>query len=206
MTVTLSERPTDVVDGELAAMRSAVDAALGDRCKVEILGGEIIVPPMPRNLHMLIVTEVRHMLDDGCDRRDFTVTERAEFVVDRYNSPQPDVAVLARKSVERDLDATASPIAEALLVVEVTSPSNAHHDRKWGPRYKAYAKGLVPVYLLVDPHHADGPSFTLYTEPNGTRYQGGQTLPFGRSIRLPEPFESVVVDSAAFPAPGKPED
>jgi Uma2 family endonuclease len=166
MTVTLSERPTNVLDNE----------------------------------------EVRRMLDDGCSQKEYIVTEHAEFVVDPFNSPQPDVAVLTTESVERDLDASASPASDALLAVEVTTPSNADDDRKWGEKYKAYAKGLVPIYLLVDPHHEDGPSFALFTEPNGTRYQGEQTLTFGRSIRLPEPFDAVVIDSTRFPVTRTAED
>lgn len=204
--MTLSERPADIIDGELAAMRAAIEEALGDRCKVEILGGDVVVSPMPRNLHMLIVTHVRRMLDDGCDRREYVVTERAEFVVDARQSPQPDVAVVTTASIQRDLEATASYARDALLVVEVTSPGNALDDRKWGPKYKAYAKGMVPIYLLIDPHHEDGPSLTLFTKPNGLRYLGEQTLPFDEALRLPEPFDTIVIDTSEFPVPRKAED
>lgn len=204
--MTLSERSAAHIDGELAQMRAAIEDLLGDRCTVEILGGEIIVSPMPSNLHMLIVTAVRQMLDDGCDRMTYLVTERVEFVVDKHNSPQPDVAVLNRRAVERDLEATASAPVEALLVVEVASPSNGGDDRKRGPKYKAYAKGLIPIYLLIDPYDQNGPSFTLFTQPNGARYQGEQTLPFGGRIGLPEPLDAVVIDSAGFPVPRKSED
>lgn len=201
--MTLLERPADVIDSELAQLRAEADEVFGDRCKVEILGGKIIVSPMARNLHLLIVTQVRRLLDRGCDPEEFVVTERVELTVDKFSSPQPDLAVLTRETVERDLDATASPASEGLLVVEVTSPSNGDDDRKWGPKYKAYAKGLVPVYLLIDPHDEKGPSFTLFTQPNGTRYQGELNLPFGNHIRLPEPFDAVVIDSARFPVPSE---
>lgn len=204
--MTLSERPADVVDGEPAALRTAIEETLGDRCKVEILEAKIIVSPLARNLHTLIVTRVRRMLDEGCDQNTFIVTERAEFSVDLRNSPQPDIAVLPTHVVERDLDATVTPASDVLLIVEVTSPSNGGDDRKWGPKYKAYAKGLVPAYLLVDPHDENGPSFTLFTQPNGTRFQGEHTLPFGGAIRLPEPFDRVLIDSAEFPVPRKAED
>lgn len=191
----------NLLDSRLAEMRSTIELALGDGCKVQILGGNVIVSPLARNLHMLIVTAVRRALDRGCDPDEYIVTERVEFVVDAFNSPQPDIAVIRCTAAEKDLEATASPIADALLVVEVTSPSNSGDDRKWGPKYKAYAKGFVPIYLLIDPQSEDGPSMTLFTEPNGTRFVHETTVPFGEVVWLPEPFEAVVIDSGRFPVP-----
>ena len=99
------------------------------------------------------------------------------------------------------LDATEYAAKDALLVVEVASPSNGNDDRKWGRKYKAYAKGLVPIYLLVDPHAETGPSLTLFTQPNGTRYQSETTVHFGTPLRLPEPFDAVTIDLSRFPVP-----
>jgi Uma2 family endonuclease len=202
MTVTLPERPADLAEPrpDLAALRSAIEDLVGDRAKVEILGGDIIVAPMPRNIHLLTVTLLDRLLTRSLPDA-YVVSERFEFAVDESNSPQPDLAIVPLAAVREDLEALTSRPSEALLVIEVTSPSNAPNDRKWGLKYKAYAKGLVPVYLLIDPYAQDGPSVTLFTDPTGTRYKSENLVPFGKKLSLPEPFDAVVIDTSTFPVP-----
>lgn len=200
--MTLPERPV-AVDGEnLAAWRSAIEQLVGDQAKVEILGGGIIVSPLARTLHDKIVSRLHAVFVRVLDEDTYDVSQRIEFVVDELNSPQPDLALISTQLRNDTLDATEYAAKEALLVVEVTSPSNGANDRKWGIKYKAYAKGLVPVYLLVDPYAASGPEIRLFTGPTGTRYNTEKTVSFGDELRLPEPFDAVVIDSSRFPLPG----
>jgi Uma2 family endonuclease len=206
MTVTLPERPADLIEPEpegpdFATLRSAIDDLVDGRLKVEIIGGEIIVSPLARTLHDRIVNRLNNLLARTLDEDTYDLSQRVEFVVDEANSPQPDLAVMEVAIRDDTLAATEYAAKDALLVVEVTSPSNGVNDRKWGHKYKAYAKGLVPIYLLIDPHAEAGPSLTLFTQPNGTRYQAEATVPFGASLQLPEPFDAVVVDSSRFPMP-----
>lgn len=204
MTVTLPERPADLIEPEpeldLVATRSAIEDLVGDRTKVEILGGGIIVSPMARNIHLITVHALLRLLARTLPET-YVVSERFEFDVDDTNNPQPDLAVVPFTVVQANLGAMSSPASEALLVVEVTSPSNAPSDRKWGLKYKAYAKGLVPIYLLIDAYAQDGPSVTLFTDPTGTRYRSETLVPFGKKLSLPEPFDAVVIDTSTFPTP-----
>jgi Uma2 family endonuclease len=186
---------------KLNELRSITEAGVGDRAKVEILGGEIIVSTMPEARHDVIVQRLHNLVLRALGDEVYDFTQRVEFVVDEENGPQPDLAIMDAALRDRTLDATEYAAKDALLVVEVTSPNNAPQDRKWGLKYKAYAKGRVPVYLLIDPHAETGPSLTLFTQPNGTRYQAEATVPFGTPLRLSEPFDAVVVDSSRFPVP-----
>jgi Uma2 family endonuclease len=186
---------------KLNELRSITEAAVGDRAKVEILGGEIIVSTMPETRHDVIVRRLHSLVLRTLGDEIYDFTQRVEFMVDEENGPQPDLAIMDAALRHRTLDATEYAAKDALLAVEVTSPNNAPQDRKWGLKYKAYAKGLVPIYLLVDPHAEIGPSLTMFTQPNGTRYQAETTVPFGAPLRLPEPFDAVVVDSSRFPMP-----
>lgn len=201
MTVTLSEQPTDVEYAFLADARSAIDDLVGDRFKVEILDGRIDVSPLARSGHDEIVGELHLALGDQLDRRRYSLSQRIEFVVDESNHPQPDLAVISKELRRRTMDRTNYPASDALLVVEVTSPSNLMDDRRWGLKYKAYAKGMVPLYLLVDAHAPTGPELTLYSHPTGTRYNVQITVKFGEPLRLVEPFERVVIDSSILPVP-----
>lgn len=74
------------------------------------------------------------------------------------------------------------PCEGVALVVEVTSSKPAA-DRT-GKRH-CYARGPVPLYLLVDREES---SVTLFSDPQGDDYRQHCTVPFGKSIRLPAPF------------------
>jgi Uma2 family endonuclease len=214
MTVTLPERPADLDEEvplnlvepepegpDLGEMRTAIDELVDGRFKVEIIGGEIIVSPLARTLHDLIVSCMHAMFVRALDEDTHNVSQRIEFVVDEKNNPQPDLAIMDMTLRTDRLEATQYAAKDALLVVEVASPSNGDDDRKWGRKYKAYAKGLVAIYLLIDPHAEYGPSLTLFTQPDGKRYQAETTVPFGTPLQLPEPFDAVTIDSSRFPLP-----
>jgi Uma2 family endonuclease len=200
MAAVLPERSLTPTVRTVADLRTAIEDVVGDKFKLEILGGELIVSPLARSLHLIIVTAVRRALDHVCDPEEFAVTERAELVVDEENSPQPDITILRQAMLEEALYATRYPAGEALLVVEVASPSNGEDDRRWGKKYKAYAKGMVPIYLLIDPYDERGPMISLFTEPNGRRYQVETCVLFGTPVTLPEPFPATI-ESSKFPVP-----
>jgi Uma2 family endonuclease len=214
MTVTLPERPADLdeevplnlvepepEEPDLDEMRTAIDELVDGRFNVEIIGGEIIVSPLARTLHDLIVSRMHAIFVRALDEDTHNVSQRVEFVVDNKNGPQPDLAIMDAALRAETLEAFEYAAKDALLVVEVASPSNGDDDRKWGRKYKAYAKGMVPIYLLIDPHAETGPSLTLFTQPNGKRYQAEATVPFGTPLQLPEPFDAVTIDSSRFPTP-----
>lgn len=99
-------------------------------------------------------------------------------------SADPDISEL--------LDAS-----EALLIVEITSRGNARDDRT--KKYRAYARGGVPMYLLIDRFDTRGAVATLFTEPNedGT-YKHSEAVPFGKPLPLPAPFD-VTLLTGDFP-------
>lgn len=199
-TMKFSERPAAaLVDKRLTDLRAAAESALDGRAKVEILGGAIVVSPMECNLHLLMVAMVAQPLFRQLDLSSFIITERAELIVDPLNFPQPDLTVLPEASVLRNLDAAATPAGEASIVMEVTSLGGGDSERKHGVKYTAYAKGGVPIYVLVDPYAETGPSITVFTEPDGSRYNAETTVKFGEPLRLPEPFDAVEIDSSRFP-------
>ncbi|WP_229899008.1 Uma2 family endonuclease, partial [Streptomyces capoamus] len=106
----------------------------------------------------------------------------------------PDLLVApVRECAESD---SHIPAALAELVVEVTSKSNAGHDRVSKPA--AYATAGIPLYLLVDRWAPGGPTVTLYGEPKGDVYRVLRAVKFGDPVELPEPF-GVTIDTSEFP-------
>ena len=75
------------------------------------------------------------------------------------------------------------PCEGVALVVEVTSTTRPQADRE--AKRRCYARGGIPLYLLID---RDESSVTLFSDAEGDDYRQHCTLPFGKSLALPEPF------------------
>jgi Uma2 family endonuclease len=80
---------------------------------------------------------------------------------------------------------------KVLMVVEVTSYDSDTDQRDRVDKPRAYAESGLPVYLLID---RDSCELTVHSEPDGVRYERTQTVPFGRTVTLPEPV-SITLDT-----------
>ncbi|MER6521385.1 Uma2 family endonuclease [Streptomyces sp. NPDC060334] len=161
------------------ALKYAIRHHSGDR--TEIVEG-IITQVTPSWDHENAAEEIRDQIkprvrDLGC------VTGSGNL--DLPGSPNwyvPDIAVAPRE-LARGGDALVPD--QTLLIVEVTSESNAETDRV--VKRKRYAEYGAPLYLLVDRVEK---TVTVFSEPGGlgyTRTDGPH--PFGTPVRLPEPFD-----------------
>jgi Uma2 family endonuclease len=162
--------------------------------KVEIIEGIITVSPAPTNNHNTIA--------DGVQRRLYSVIPDdwgiyqtlAVAVPSRSGMYIPDLVVAPKAALNEP--GNYIPAVAAELVVEITSKSNARHDRISKPA--GYATAGVPLYLLIDSWAPGGPTVTFYGEPTGDVYRMLAAGKFGDAIRLPEPFD-LTIDTAAFP-------
>jgi len=82
-----------------------------------------------------------------------------------------------------------------LLAVEITSPDNADYDRR--TKLTAYARGQVPVYLLIDGHAAEGARCIVYSDPAKGEYRNTTIKPFGERVDLPRPID-LELDTSRF--------
>ncbi|MCX3062334.1 Uma2 family endonuclease [Streptomyces beihaiensis] len=71
-----------------------------------------------------------------------------------------------------------------LMVVEVTSGDSDTNRRDRVEKPRAYAESEIPVYLLID---RDSCEVTVHSQPDGVRYEQRVTVPFGKSVALPDP-------------------
>lgn len=162
--------------------------------KVEIIEGIVTVSPAPAYRHNLIAESIQRRLYSVIPADWGIFQTLAIAVPSRMGMLIPDLVVAPRRDhTESD---SHIPAALAELVVEVTSKSNARHDRVSKPA--AYATAGIPLYLLVDRWAPDGPATTLYGEPKGDVYRPLATAKFGEPIKLPAPFD-LVVDTSEFP-------
>ncbi|MFH8453170.1 Uma2 family endonuclease [Streptomyces fungicidicus] len=163
--------------------------------KVEIIEGIITVSPAPAYRHNVIAARIQRRLYSVIPE-DWEIFQTLAIAVpSRLGMLIPDLVVApVRDHTESD---SHIPAALAELVVEVTSKSNARHDRVSKPA--AYATAGIPLYLLVDRWAPDGPTATLYGEPEGDVYRPLAMAKFGEPLKLPAPF-GLVIDTSEFPA------
>lgn len=162
--------------------------------KVEIVEGIVTVSPAPVYRHHVIVARIQRRLHSVIPEDRGIFQRLAIAVPSCLGMLVPDLVVApVREDTEAD---THIPATLAELVVEVTSRSNARHDRISKPA--AYATAGIPLYLLVDRWAPDGPTATLHGEPKGDAYRPLSSARFGEPLELPAPFD-LVLDTAEFP-------
>jgi Uma2 family endonuclease len=162
--------------------------------RAEIFDGGIHLAPSPgldhHEIAFLIHRALARELPD--DWRIYQSSAATIETIKRLH--EPDVLVIPRSAVAAG-GLTVSA-ADALLAVEITSPSNAHHDRKL--KLWSYAHAPIPLYLHIDRFDPAGPQSTLYSEPVDGTYRQDVRVPFGQPILLPEPF-GIELATAEFP-------
>ncbi|MEU6597094.1 Uma2 family endonuclease [Streptomyces flaveolus] len=162
--------------------------------KVEIIEGIITVSPAPAFRHNVIAERIQRRLYSVVPEDWGIFQTLAIAVPSRLGMLIPDLVVApVPEPPESD---SHIPAALAELVVEVTSKSNAGHDRVSKPA--AYATAGIPLYLMVDRWAPGGPTVTLYGEPKGDVYRVLKAVKFGDLIELPEPF-GLTIDTGEFP-------
>ncbi|MFD7548238.1 Uma2 family endonuclease [Streptomyces sp. NPDC059578] len=71
-----------------------------------------------------------------------------------------------------------------LMVVEVTSSDSDTTNRDRVEKPRAYAETGIPVYLLIDRGTHE---VKVHSLPDGVRYESVLTVPFGKTVPLPDP-------------------
>ncbi|MFD0397558.1 Uma2 family endonuclease [Kitasatospora sp. NPDC059811] len=174
-----------------------------DGTRVEVIGGEIVVSPAPVYLHEGILTDIQESVLAGkiADAKfQWRAVRTVNLdLVEVEGGYIPDMVIVRRDvdAEKRAKDVLYVHPADLELVVEVTSASNARHDRRpmFGRQVKptkwsGYARTGIPYYLLVD-RDPRQPGVTLFGEPDrgeGTYQVLGQWK-FGEPVRLPKPFD-----------------
>ncbi|MQS07399.1 Uma2 family endonuclease [Streptomyces sp. IF17] len=189
-------RWSDYGDGweGLLALWEDTDAPEG--CRVELVEGTVTVAPPPSKSHTLITSRVHQRLlamapsDWGVFQNlGLAVPPRAGLYVPDL-VVAPDAALLGEGTWIRG--------HEAALVIEITSPGNARHDRV--TKTAGYAQAGVPLYLLIDQWATDTPELILYGEPETGVYRTLWSGKAGESVPMPEPFGRDLV-TGDFPTP-----
>lgn len=198
MTVML-ERPTpmETPDGppEFEALcRTLLSMDVPDGYRAEIIRGSIVVSPWSKAYDFQVMESVREQLRDRVPGGETCGDAPFLFAFPgQKRAYGPDIYVAAREAfstTKRYVD------GEALtMVVELTGDSTYGTD--WRDKATVYGTAGVPVYLLLDMQEE---SATVFWAPSGKGYTSRTTVPFGKTLRLPAPFD-VELDTSGFGAP-----
>lgn len=163
--------------------------------RAEIVEERIVMSPPPGHGHNQIADLVHRDLVPVIPRS-WAIFQTAGVSVPLRNSLFiPDLVVVPRAQVPADDDPAPLTAEKALLVVEITSRSNAETDRK--TKLWTYAHAAIPLYLLIDRFAEGGPTVELFSDPESGVYQESHRVPFGKEITLPEPVE-MTLDTGEF--------
>ncbi|MDQ0760345.1 Uma2 family endonuclease [Streptomyces canus] len=162
----------------------ALDTPEGFRA--ELIEGEIVVTPPPDGDHEdyieLVVNQVYRR--SGTDmqfsgNKGLKLQSGSDCLKDHVI---PDGTFAPRKlRLYRGADSW-MPCDGVAMVLEVTS-TKPKADRE--AKRRCYARGGIPLYLLID---REASSVTLFSDPEKGDYREHCTRPFGKPLRLPEPF------------------
>lgn len=190
---------------------------LPEGSRAEIIEGDIVVSPAARYAHNRIAARIVTA---------FGVASAADPAFRWEAVPNtgvgepesrgwiPDVAIVDKARSDEVAEAGLVIIgpSDMTMAIEVTSPSNADHDREPGPQHRQkngnriktkwadYAAAGVEFYLLVDCDPRVSRAI-LYSGPNpsASRYEAAIAWDLGAPIVLPEPF-GLTVDTADWKA------
>ncbi|MEU4778428.1 Uma2 family endonuclease [Micromonospora sp. NPDC023633] len=130
---------------------------LGDLPKdlpYELVDGRLIVPS-PTAVHQDLCVRLLLALEVDCPA-EYLVSIDLSMRIDRRNEPRPDVVAIRREHADR----SPVPVQDALLAVEVLSPTSTFRDLY--DKAKVYAHAGVRTYWVVDPLH-ERMTLTEYT-------------------------------------------
>jgi Uma2 family endonuclease len=180
-------RTYDVVADPETALKYAIQRIDWDR--VQMVEGviELIVPSWD---HEGVADQIRQQLGPALDRLGCAAGSGNLDLPGTSNWYVPDLAVVPRRIAK---GAGALLPDQTLLVVEITSESDADTDRTL--KRRRYAEYGAPLYLLVDRQER---SCTLHSAPGRLGYTEVKgPLPFGASVPLPDPFD-LELDTSDF--------
>jgi Uma2 family endonuclease len=158
-------------------------ADLPEGNRYELLDGSLLVSPTPDNFHCRVSQDLTDILKRDAPKDLYVAGSGFGVNVrDGITYYVPDLIVLRRSAL--GVRRNALEPTDAMLVVEVLSPSNSGRDLVM-KRYD-YAAARIPQYWIVD---QDGQTITvLELDASGRHYEESAVVKPGDRLRTDQPF------------------
>ncbi|MFI6009760.1 Uma2 family endonuclease [Streptomyces sp. NPDC051243] len=150
--------------------------------RLEFIKGKVQVKPVPDGNHseiyMWLLEQCMHL------RSDLRLHPERGLKTEAYRKGRARAdAVLVPKGSLRGKGEW-SEADGVLMAVEITSYDSDTNRRDRVEKPDGYAAAGIPVYLLID---RDNCSVIVFNQPEQGRYRHEEKLPFGATLKLPEP-------------------
>ena len=154
--------------------------ALGEtNSRIELIDGHLAVSPSADNAHQEIAYRLKHALEPAAAAAHLRVPLTPNLYLGPGRLVIPDLAV-----GRYPRSATRNAAEDTVVVIEVTSPSNAATDQM-----RLYAEAGIPWYLLLEPDFPDYESLTVHLlRLDGGHYIEHAVAKDGEVLSSDEPF------------------
>lgn len=116
-----------------------------DGHRYELVDGTLLVTPSPSLRHQLVSARLFSVLDRACPDELLVLTAPTDLRLAEDTVLQPDLVVVRRDILDRETQS----LPDALLAVEILSPSTRHLDLTL--KRARYEAAGCPAYWVVDP-------------------------------------------------------
>ncbi len=193
----MTERPADIEDFVPGAfedmLRTVEELDTPDGYKAELIRGKIVVSPWSKLRYKRVMKSLRRQLEPHApEGHDVDVAPFLFSIPGTERAFGPDLHVADESAF--DAEGRHADGAALSLVAELTSVSTK--DADWLDKLDAYGR-VVPVYLVLDMQVQE---VTAFWDPSPKGYRSRSTVPFGRSLHVPAPFD-FDLDTSGFVIP-----
>ncbi|GGZ56949.1 Uma2 family endonuclease [Streptomyces bluensis] len=180
-------------------LRTVEELDTPDGYKAELIRGKIVVSPWPKPRYQPVMRSLRRQLEPHAPEGHHV--DAAPFLfsfpgAERAFGPGLHVA----HETAFDAEGRHADGAALSLVAELTpvSAEDATKDADWLDKLDTYGR-VVPVYLVLDIQVQE---VTAFWDPSPKGYRSRTTVPFGRALHVPAPFD-FELDTSEFAVPSE---
>lgn len=162
-----------------------------DGQRYEIFDGSLLVTPPPPLPHTNTTYRIRRLLERHAPSNFVVIDSGVGIYPNETNYFIPDILVFREELLGGD--ARGIDPHDALLAVEVVSPSNSSND--YGIKRHAYAKAGIPQYWIADKH---AQKLLVLGPGAGGAYEDRAVVRPGEQWRSDEPFPLAIDPAEVF--------
>ncbi|MFD4524447.1 Uma2 family endonuclease [Streptomyces sp. NPDC058470] len=182
----MSERPAAMDPPPAGAfedmLRIVEELDTPDGYKAELIRGKIVVSPWSKLRYLRPMRRLRRQVEAHAPEGHVAETSPFLFVFPPAERGfGPDLFVADESAF--DAEGRHADAAALSLVAELTSVSTK--DADWLDKLDTYGR-VVPVYLVLD---MQAEEITAFWDPSEKGYRSRTTVPFGKPLHVPAPFD-----------------
>lgn len=162
--------------------------------RIELLGGILVEMPPLGQSHITAHTRIVKYLIERFGER-LLVSGQASIVLTPTDEPEPDISLFLPETFDKPKSQWAGSDIVALIEI-----SDSSLRRDLGPKLRAYARGGIAEYIVVD---LQKKRLIRHRNPDGDSYRSAEELFPGEEFSFLNFPDALLAVSAFFPPAGR---